>query len=197
MSERIDDLIWGTPITAIQLDPRPIDDWFSDKDLDKICTEEFTFSNCKTSRGVEYDVDYNPILDIIDKHFTQFLDKLGPKCGINIDWEQPWINTYGRNGFQDSHDHQGDRYSDFSYCYVHEAGESHIVFKNRFATNSDMCLKELLQEYDVQDYVPTLVKKGTLYIFPSTAYHSVSPNKSDETRITISGNIKIQKEFNE
>ena len=194
--DRVYDLIWGTPITAIEIDPTPIDEWFKNVPILTLCTEEFTYSHCKTSRGTKEndEVDYTTILDIVNEEFGKFLDFLGPKCGIDSNFEVPWINIYGKNGFQDSHDHQGDKYSDFSYCYVHESGDSHIVFKNRFATNSDMCLKDLLHAYYAQDYVPTLKKKGTLYIFPSTAYHSVSPNKSDDPRITISGNIKLTPE---
>jgi hypothetical protein len=194
-NSRSDDLLWGVPITAIELDPTPFDEWFEDKNLDELCEEEFTYSSCKTSQASELNlqVDYAPILDIIyDTFQTQFLSLLGPKCDITSMMEMPWINTYDEGGFQDSHDHQGTNCSDFSWCYVHETGNSHIVFKNRNATNSDACLKELLGAYENhRDYVPQIRDKGTLYIFPSTIFHAVSPNKCATPRITLSGNIKI------
>jgi hypothetical protein len=193
-NSRSDDLLWGSPVTAIELDPTPIDEWFKDKDLDKLCAEEFTFSNCKTSNNIDanLEIDYAPVLDLVYDEFQQFLDLLGPKCVITSNFEVPWINVYEEGGFQDSHDHQGDRYSDFSWCYVHETGNSHIVFKNRYATNSDACLKDLLAAYEAhQVYVPRIKDKGTLYIFPSTIFHAVSPNKCAEPRITLSGNIKL------
>ena len=78
-NSRSDDLLWGSPVTAIELDPTPIDEWFKDKDLDKLCAEEFTFSNCKTSNNIDanLEIDYAPVLDLVYDEFQQFLDLLG------------------------------------------------------------------------------------------------------------------------
>jgi len=194
-TSRSDILLWGQPITAIQISASEIDDWFDEFiDTEVLCTEEFTFSNCKTSNGVyaNYKIDYRVPMDKVYDEFSQFLDALGPKMLMSSQFEVPWVNVYEKNGFQDAHDHQGTRNSDFSWCYIHQAGDSHIVFKNRNATNSDNCLKEYFDTYEAHmDYVPDLKGKGTLYIFPSTVLHAVSPNKSDSPRITISGNVKV------
>ena len=188
-------LIWGIPITAIQLDARELDAWFDTIDLDELCQEEFSYSACKTSNGLDanYEIDYTPINDIVYDHFSTSLDNLGPKMVLTSELEVPWINVYEEHGFQDAHDHQGTRCSDFSWCYVHESGDSHIVFKNRNSTNSDACMSEILDAYEAHiDFVPELTVKGTLYLFPSTIYHAVSPNKSTSPRITISGNIRVR-----
>lgn len=192
---RSDNLMWGQPITAIQLDSSKIDAWFDEFiDTETLCTEEFEFSNCKTSNGVDknYTIDYRVPMDIVYDEFSLFINDLGPKMQMSSAFEVPWINVYEKNGFQDAHDHQGTRNSDFSWCYIHKAGDSHIVFKNRNATNSDNCLKEYFDVYEAHmDFVPELTGKGTLYIFPSAVLHAVSPNKGDNPRITISGNVRV------
>jgi hypothetical protein len=194
-NSRSDDLLWGHPITAIQINSDPIDEWFKTIDLDELCKEEFTFSKCKTSQGVEENnhVDYNVVNDLIFDEFSIYLESLGPKEMLKSVLEVPWINIYEEHGFQDAHDHQGSKFSDFAWCYVHQAGDSHIVFKNKHASNSEVCLGEFLQAYDTSvNYVPTIKGKGTVYFFPAHIYHAVSPNLSTTPRITISGNIRIK-----
>lgn len=194
-SLRSDDLLWGHPITAVTINSDDIDEWFKTIDIDELCKEEFTFSKCKTSQGVEENnnVDYNVVTDTVFNEFQHYLESLGPNQMLKSVLEVPWINVYEEHGFQDAHDHQGDKFSDFSWCYIHQAGDSHIVFKNRHASNSEVCLKEFLLAYGTSvDYVPPLKGKGTLYFFPSHIYHAVSPNLSTNPRITLSGNIRIK-----
>ena len=70
---RSDNLMWGQPITAIQLDSSKIDAWFDEFiDTETLCTEEFEFSNCKTSNGVDknYTIDYRVPMDIVYDEFS-------------------------------------------------------------------------------------------------------------------------------
>jgi len=187
----------GYPFAIFGVEADVIDTWVDTLDLDSLATDEFTYSLCRTSNGTEenYKVDYKPLLEIVGNYFGKYVEVMRPMCEIDVEMELPWVNIYGHNGFQDCHDHQGSACNDFSWCYVHESGKSSLIFKNRNATNSDMSLISILEEYTDQfEYVPTEKDKGTLYIFPSSVLHAVTPNKSKLfDRITFSGNIKINK----
>ena len=192
--------IWGYPISQdvqSQSTIHQINDWIGSLDLHTLCFDDaFTFSHCRTSltNPQNTTVDYTTILNIVQRQFNTYLQSLSPLVELNIELEHPWINSYGWKGFQDCHDHQGSNQSDFSWCYVHEPAKSHLVFKNRNATASDMSLQDLLGHYSEHfDYVPSRIVKGTLYIFPSSTLHAVSPNLSpDDQRVTISGNIRVR-----
>ena len=187
----------GYPFAIFSVDTTKIDTWVETLDLDTFVTDEFTHSLCRTSNGVEDNlkINYAPLLEIVGEYVHQYIDEMRPMCEIDVEMEHPWVNIYGHNGFQDCHDHQGPGDNDFSWSYVHESGKSSIIFKNRNATNSDMNLIHLLDEYKDQfEYVPSKKEKGTLYIFPSSILHAVTPNKSKLfDRITFTGNVKINR----
>jgi hypothetical protein len=188
---------FGYSIAEIPCNTEEMDAWVDTLDIDSMLSEEFTFSLCKTSAGVQPDknIDFVPLLEMVSVHMQTYVNTFNPLVELSVDMSSPWVNVYEKGGFQDVHDHQGQGNFDFSWSYVHQPGDCHIVFKNRNVTNSDRTLSELLKEYEtIFDYVPHKIDKGTLYIFPSSMFHSVSPNLGETRRITFSGDIKLRRE---
>ena len=78
-----------------------------------------------------------------------------------------WINIYKYQYYQEPHSH-GQKYMSFNYFVSVRQDSGTLCFEN--------------QAYD-EAY------EGTLIFFPSTDYHYVTPNETQDLRITVAGNI--------
>lgn len=83
-----------------------------------------------------------------------------------------WVNKYVTGSFQEPHKHIGGR-NIMSWCYFVSVPQDGGRFK---VTKTE----ELLGE------------EGQLLFFPPEMSHSVTVNNSEETRITVAGNILLR-----
>ena len=83
-----------------------------------------------------------------------------------------WANIYHHSDYTNSHDHVGVDIFSFAYFLKTEWYHPPFVF-----TRSGKKIKS---------------KEGTFIIFPSHLKHHVPENKSQETRITLSGNLSVK-----
>ena len=105
---------------------------------------------------------------------------------FSLDFSAPWINYYKKGHYQEVHNHLP---SHFSYCYYVKlpvnSGDTIFI-------NSDHTYNSLIPFKTTANRFIPLINEGDLIIFPSYLNHYVTDNKSDESRITIAGNIKIE-----
>ena len=103
--------------------------------------------------------------------------------------DEVWKNTYHRYYHQEQHDHQGYELSFVIFINDFHQDDAHFYFvneRNRVTPPdwTDMC-------YGMPDDLIIEPKRGDILFFPSHMLHGVTPHKSDNPRITISGNISI------
>jgi len=106
---------------------------------------------------------------------AQAASDLGPYVPYNLKVDEFWANIYRKGDFTLPHDHIGrDAFLSFAYFLKTEWYHTPFVF-----TWSGKKLKP---------------KEGTFIIFPSHLKHHVPENKYEETRITLSGNLRLKEE---
>ena len=104
--------------------------------------------------------------------------------------EEVWKNTYRRYYHQEQHDHQGYELSFVIFLNDFSEDDARFYFVNErtrvcsdiWGDLSSMC----------PDTMGIEAEKGDIVFFPSHMIHGVSPHKSDNPRITVSGNITIK-----
>ena len=104
--------------------------------------------------------------------------------------EEVWKNTYRRYYHQEQHDHQGYELSFVIFLNDFQEDDARFYFVNErtrvcsdiWGDLSSMCPDTMGIEPD----------KGDIVFFPSHMLHGVSPHKSDNPRVTVSGNITIK-----
>jgi len=98
-----------------------------------------------------------------------------------------WGNINPKGGFNFTHVHPSGWMSGVYYIQLPE-GNNEIVFEDpRPARLMDFQRSCLIKD----EYFSHYPKVGELLLFPSWLPHFVSPNTSDENRITISFNIEL------
>ena len=104
--------------------------------------------------------------------------------------EEVWKNTYHRYYHQEQHDHQGYELSFVIFLNDFREEDARFYFLNE---RTRVCSGIW---GDLSDMMPDTMgieaEKGDIVFFPSHMIHGVSPHKSDNPRITVSGNITIK-----
>jgi len=151
-------------------------------------------SNILTTFNIESNTNivknYCPYLSsYILKSTHQFLNELQvtPKYSI-INIYDSWIN-YAKTGmYQEVHSHP---FADISGVFYYETDDTSgdIYF---IAPSTSYCHSELIFRSSIlQDNLKVQSKKNRLILFPSWLQHGTLINKSKNTRISISFNIKL------
>tara|TARA_S200000501_G_scaffold249630_1_gene233865 strand:- start:54 stop:635 length:582 start_codon:yes stop_codon:yes gene_type:complete len=108
--------------------------------------------------------------------------------GFSVD--EVWKNTYHRYYHQEQHDHRGFELSFVIFMNDYQENDAQFYFVNercRLTAESWGDISALMP-----DTIPIEGKKGDIVFFPSHMLHGVSPHQSDNTRITVSGNVTIR-----
>jgi uncharacterized protein (TIGR02466 family) len=138
----------------------------------------------------------------LDEGFEQFTDYLIPpitdllksyKIDNQIQVVDMWLNVNGPKSYNVSHRHPG---SDLGgVIWVKQTPESgRFVFDNLDERNEILTIninREYLRENNMLPEIVPEYKDGTMVIFPSMLSHRVEINETDEDRISISFNLKI------
>ena len=104
--------------------------------------------------------------------------------------DEVWKNTYHRYYHQEQHDHQGYELSFVIFLTDYHKDDARFYFVNE----RTRLTAELWGDVSglMPDSLPVEGKKGDIVFFPSHMLHGVSPHKSDNPRVTVSGNITIK-----
>lgn len=106
-----------------------------------------------------------------------------------------WINVNPRGGANAAHHHQGWDWSGVFYVKqpkVEEGRSGMIEFINPCQQSSPLASKGFLNA-GFEPFFRVRPNVGQIVIFPSYLVHSVYPNESDEDRISIAYNIRLNK----
>jgi len=140
----------------------------------------------KTSRGIQYDwTEFGKLLQPITKELPI---QLGYKFGM----QEPWMNVYEKGHYQEPH-HHIDGQSNLSWCYFHKLPENsgEFGFWNEMYRSYAATTPMITIGSDIAEWQYPEVEEGDLLVFPSFLTHQVTYHKSDERRVTVSGNITV------
>jgi uncharacterized protein (TIGR02466 family) len=187
--------------------PTPIFYSYADKDIKEKIFNEFKLEEFniissfkKESWGDNVDSSFDNVKNIINKHnlntlnnyilsmaniFAKqlFLDS-NPK-----QIEESWVNYLNKYQYQEKHVHACGTWGISGVYYFQTNGEDgklrihpprhDMINPNKKSTN---------YTHSTIEYAPEV---GKIILFPSWVEHSVRPNMTDSTRISISFNIKV------
>ena len=137
---------------------------------------------------------YKQVSPILDTYRHGHLEYHGlEKREVQIAYDDLWVNFMRPGDFNPLHTHGGD-YSFVVFVDVPEELEKEIKEFEGTGTKPGY----LQFEYGVQARPPwattghaILPQRGDMYIFPALLQHWVLPYKSDCTRVSVSGNLRI------
>jgi uncharacterized protein (TIGR02466 family) len=125
-------------------------------------------------------------IKIIIKNFIEIENYDAP----NLHALDCWINWYEKNQYAIPHSHIGN----LSVVYFIDIEKTNTKFL--FHKNSNF---ELVKKKDLKNFFRNTIKdipieNGTVVMFPSRMLHSVTPNLSDNRRITLAINFGVNYE---
>ena len=129
--------------------------------------------------------------ELLKPYIIEVLSKLvdaGLPYGFSID--EVWKNTYHRYYHQEQHDHMGYELSFVIFMNDYQENDAKFYFVNERSRLTSPLWGEISNL--MGDNFTVKEKRGNILFFPSHMLHGVSPHKSDNSRITISGNISIE-----
>jgi len=155
-----------------------IDDELCDKLIEKVMVDKDTWTkglknvHAKTT-GWNCMGKYKEIDEII----SLIIQTILPTIGKSQNWKHnnwkakdAWINFYEQEDFTRLHNHF---YSDFSGVLILKPGEGNLLFhNNRYVQGMSRNFEKITDEKINE-------KKGTLILFPSDLYHSVTECKTN------------------
>jgi len=131
--------------------------------------------------------------DIYMSNIIEFLSEIKfPECKLEV--LSLWYNIYKKGQWQEVHHHAANPYAYFSAVHflkfdpeVHTS----IIMSNSnriFLETYSLGRKSNLNYWDLMHYVN--VEEGDIIIFPSTLEHFVKPQTTNDSRVTVSFNIR-------
>ena len=108
------------------------------------------------------------------------------KEAFHIRLHSIWENRYGKNDYQEKHDHPG---SHFSFIIYKDVKESNTVFANP----ADKLIASYYYNMDIKLFEESFIpqcRSGQMIIFPSFLEHMVLKHNDS---VTIAGNVLIEK----
>ena len=114
---------------------------------------------------------------------------------VNIHPTDLWINYMKPGEFNPYHVHGGDYSFVFFLDVPKEIGDENKNFKGTHSGPGSLTLMYGQSASPAWNTVEKVLhpRTGDFYMFPALLYHQVSPFQSDVTRISISGNLNIDK----
>ena len=129
--------------------------------------------------------------EILKPYIIQVLSKIIDEdipYGFSVD--EVWRNTYHRYYHQEVHDHRGYELSFVIFLNDSQENDARFYFVNERTRLTPDLWGDISSM--MPDSIPIEGKKGDIVFFPSHMLHGVSPHKSDNPRVTVSGNITIE-----
>tara|TARA_B100000902_G_C27318321_1_gene922692 strand:- start:4784 stop:5386 length:603 start_codon:yes stop_codon:yes gene_type:complete len=140
-------------------------------------------------------IDKLPLLkEEVTKNLANYCKHMGfddavtenfPSQRLLMEYESSWIAKFEKNNYAHIHSH---RYSDISGAYYFKTpeGGGDIFFHTPIAYQE-------ASRWWMHEREPLQPKEGMLILFPGWLRHGVVTNTSDESRMSISFNVKLSK----
>lgn len=142
------------------------------------------------SNPIERDDVIKIFYDKIHKDVLEYIKLYNLKDNLNLGFSKPWININPPGSFNWSHHHDGV----FSFVYYIDVPKNSgdILFE------SPHKFSFLKYAFDVFTSLNSLThtitpEKNMLLMFPGELWHRVMPNKSKQSRISMSFNLYVEK----
>jgi uncharacterized protein (TIGR02466 family) len=134
------------------------------------------------------------VIEIV-RHANAYLEGTGQpykKNSVKID--QSWLNTFEDNQLIGLHEH-GYQPNTISGVYYHKAPQNcgRLILKN----HNPFVVSFPHQSQEFFNLVNIEPEEGLVVFFPSWLMHKVEPNKTKETRVSLSFNISFDYTFYE
>jgi uncharacterized protein (TIGR02466 family) len=128
--------------------------------------------------------------DEIYHHIILYKQEIGmPQDRLNdFGIYQSWMTNTRKNEYAHSHNHTWRADISGVYYYKTNGNDGSILFKNPIPQFESPLLDHIPNE---ARYHP---QNGKILLFPGWLYHSVSPNYTDDDRLSVSFNIAFKKE---
>ena len=126
----------------------------------------------------------------IYKHSYKYIEGLNPHI-YELTIGQVWVNLNLKNTFQEEHHHLGSGAQFSGTIYINtvdHGGDFEIINSNNYEYYNDSNIGNI-ERFKVT--IKPEIKK--IIIFPSYLMHRVTPNNTDETRLSVSFNISRKK----
>ena len=131
---------------------------------------------------------------ITDSLYKIFNETISNFFNPRLDIVNHWININPPQTYNMMHDHPMSDLSGVFYIDVPE-NSGHIMFENpkSFASHTELVTYTDTASEQHNQHVQKFIKpiEGLLLIFPAHLRHGVLPNESNEDRISVSFNIRI------
>ena len=129
-------------------------------------------------------------LDIVNPSLQQFVNEMPMKQKVDIKLESIWLNKYDPNENQEFHNH-ASKTCNISMVYFHRnAADSFHFFDANWFPNRMSSLDTVMNLPSHEVITPNF-KVGDILLFPSHYGHYVTPNPTQDIRVTVSGNLNI------
>ena len=142
------------------------------------------------SNPIERDDVVKNFYDKIYKDVLEYIKLYNLKDNLNLGFSKPWINIKPPGSFNWSHHHHGI----FSFVYYMDVPKNSgdILFESPHKCSF------LKYGFDMFNSINSLThtitpEKNMLLMFPGELWHRVMPNKSKQSRISVSFNLYVEK----
>ena len=127
----------------------------------------------------------NDLCEEISSHLKNFFEKEGydiPELAVN----DCWINWYGKNQYAQPHRH-GQHVSVVLFVDVEKSNGKFFVYSD----NNAVLVKKNETHTNFSNTIQIDAKDGTVLFFDGATRHSVSPNTTDNKRVTVAINFNV------
>lgn len=170
-------------------------------DNDDYFEQAWSLSNCKTScQSANGDqIPFDVFVRAIQPNLLEYFESLAPTEDFTFEVDEVWLNVYNKNEYQEIHDHSLPGRS-FACSYILDypteknSGGELVIENTDFGIIQMSGLERVFNVFNQSKFIPKL-KNGLLIIFPCWAKHYVLANKSENKRVTVSANIKINSRY--
>lgn len=130
-------------------------------------------------------------MGILEPSFTQFIAEMQWRTDVQIRPDGVWLNKYGLNDHQEFHNH-ATRTCNISMVYFHRTQtQSFHFFDPDWIGNRASGLDTIMDLPSFEIHTPK-VEQGYIMLFPSQYGHYVTPNPTNDLRVTVSGNFEFE-----
>ena len=156
------------------------------KSRGKKCISKDTYTTLN-----EYDIikddKFGVINDFVMKSIANYIN------GLNINYDfncvSGWFNVYGKNDFQEYHNHIDHTLSAIYFLKSDENKNAKLYFKRPFANRINDIKSDTNVIFDERHYYKPV--PGSVIIFPASLEHCVERENSNITRITMAYNFNM------
>jgi uncharacterized protein (TIGR02466 family) len=139
------------------------------------------------------DYKLNTFVNELSLHIGAYVQEIGvpPNRTTSFKITSSWMAKFATNEFAHSHDHGS---SDISGVYYYKVPTNSVGGNIQFQSPVEQIKTSYISEHILR-YTTYPAETGRIILFPSWLKHSVTLNKSEEDRISVSFNVSFKRPF--